>query len=300
MAAPALTTQQAIELLERLRKAAPPATAARLGEAVALVQRLAQENEYLHQTATTDSARPLPPFRAGDVPRRYSQQDELLLLQGLNEALRAPLVAIHGRADLMQAGLRGEITADHLRWVNSIHENTHRAFMLLEAVQQMIDLHTGRFTLNCGDFITSELLQAAFNRAVYEASARDQELTVQMPQSVPVAYGDYDQCLAILNALLDNAVRYNSDGGHIRLSVDSLGSHVLFSVADSGIGLTADDLEHIGRPFWRGAHRMVRQQHGAGLRLYLARQILALQQGELIFSGEAGLGSTFSFILPAA
>ncbi len=299
MAVPALTTQQAIELLERLRKAAPPATAVRLGAAVALVQRLAQENDALHQTTAPDSTSPLT-FRIGNTLRRSAQQVVLLLLEGLNEALRAPLVAIHGRADLMLAGLRGEITADHLRWVNSIHENTQRAFMLLEAVQQMIDLHSGRFTLNCGDFITSELLQAAFNRAVYEASAHDQELTVQMPQSIPVAYGDYDQCLSILNALLDNAVRYTASGGYIRLAVDSLGAHVLFSVADSGIGLSPDDVANIGRPFWRGAHRMVRQQHGTGLRLYLARQVLALQHGELIFSGEAGLGSTFSFSLPAA
>jgi len=77
-----------------------------------------------------------------------------------------------------------------------------------------------------------------------------------------------------------------------------LGTHVLFSVADTGIGLSEDDLEHVGKPFWRGEHqRLVRQHAGTGLRLFLAQRILALQQGELIFSGESDFGSTFSFTL---
>jgi two-component system sensor histidine kinase/response regulator len=82
------------------------------------------------------------------------------------------------------------------------------------------------------------------------------------------------------------------------MSVDNLGTHVLFSVADNGIGLTPEDIEKIGRPFWRGNHqRLVRAHAGTGLHLYLAKQILALQDGELIYSGEPGVGSTFSFTL---
>ena len=64
-------------------------------------------------------------------------------------------------------------------------------------------------------------------------------------------------------------------------------------------GLKPEDLEHIGKPFWRGSHhKLVRAHAGTGLRLYLAKQILALQDGELIFTGETGTGSTFSFTLP--
>ncbi len=299
MSDPAWGTRQSVELLERLRKAAPPATAARLGEVVTLLQTLAQENDYLNNLVSEDASRLAHP-PADSLSRQLSTHDELHLLSSLNEALRAPLIAIRGRAELMQAGLRGEVTADYSRWVNTVHDNTDRAFSLLEAVQQMIDLRTGRFTLTCGDFITSELLQAGFLRAIHEASVQDQELLVDMPEAIPVAHGDFDQCLHILNALLDNAVRYTPQGGRIRLSVDSLGSHVLFSVADSGIGLTTEDMQNIGKPFWRGTQRRVRQHSGAGLRLHLAGQVLGLQQGQLIFSGELGLGSTFSFTLPAA
>jgi signal transduction histidine kinase len=94
-------------------------------------------------------------------------------------------------------------------------------------------------------------------------------------------------------------VRYTSEGGHIRLSVDSLGPYVLFNVADNGIGLRQEDMDNIGQPFWRGDFHPLVRQHvtGTGLSLFLARQILALQGGELIFSGEQAVGSTFSFTL---
>jgi signal transduction histidine kinase len=125
------------------------------------------------------------------------------------------------------------------------------------------------------------------------------DITIQAPDIVPLVRGDFYQTLIVLSDLLDNAMRYTPPGGQIRMSVDNLGSHALFSVVDNGIGLEPDDLEQVGKPFWRGTkHRLVRQHNGTGLRLFLAKQMLALQDGELIFSGEPGQGSTFSFTLP--
>jgi signal transduction histidine kinase len=60
-------------------------------------------------------------------------------------------------------------------------------------------------------------------------------------------------------------------------------------------------MQHIGQPFWRGDyHPLVRQHNGTGLSLFLIKQMLALQGGEFIFSGEPDLGSTFSFTLTVA
>ncbi len=113
-----------------------------------------------------------------------------------------------------------------------------------------------------------------------------------------MARGDFFQSMIILSDLLDNAVRYTPDGGTIRLSIDNLGSHVLFSVADSGIGLRPEVMDQVGTAFWRDESQpLVRESTGTGLSLFLAKQMLALQGGELIFSGQADLGSTFSFTL---
>jgi signal transduction histidine kinase len=222
------------------------------------------------------------------------------VMVGLNDALRAPLVAIRGRAELIEAGMLGQISEEQAQWLKAIQENTARSFRVLDAIQRLINVENKEIRINWSDFIASELLEEAHERVKDRAAAQQHSISIHLPDSVPLARGDFYQTLIILTDLLDNAIRYTPEGGQIRLSVDSLGTHVLFTVADTGIGLRPEDLEQVGKPFWRGDyHPRVRQYTGSGLTLFLAKQVLALQGGELIFSGEPELGSTFSFTLAA-
>ncbi|MBZ0277843.1 MAG: HAMP domain-containing histidine kinase [Anaerolineae bacterium] len=307
---PAFTLQQAQETLSKLQSAAPPAVADKLAQTLLFLQDLADENTYLntlileHMPSGQAASAPLPAASnpvepqaesasevpAGEIPTEF--------LSGVTDALRPPLIAIRGRAELVQAGLLGQITPDQDQWLQAIQENTNRAFAMLDAIQEMQAIHAGHLRLDWVSFISTDLLKEAWDRIRDRARDHQHEIIIQSPDIVPLARGDFYQSLIVLTDILDNAIRYTPDGGQIRMSVDSLGTHVLFSVADSGIGLTPDDLTHIGQPFWRGEHhRLVRQNSGTGLRLYLAKQILALQSGELIFSGEPDVGSTFSFTL---
>ena len=225
--------------------------------------------------------------------------EALPLFNGLSDSLRPPLVAIRGRAELVQGGLLGQITPEQDTWLEAIQENTRRAFAVLDAVQEMIAIQTGKVRIEPVNFLSTDLLTEAWERTRDRAKLLGHTVTIQAPDLVPLAHGDFYQSLIILTDLLDNAMRYTQPGGQIKLSVDNLGTHVLLSVADNGVGLKPEDLEHIGKPFWRGSHhKLVRAHAGTGLRLYLARQLLALQDGELIFTGEMGTGSTFSFTLP--
>ncbi|MCA9907928.1 MAG: ATP-binding protein, partial [Anaerolineae bacterium] len=131
------------------------------------------------------------------------------------------------------------------------------------------------------------------------ARAHGHQITFEPPERPAHARADFEQSLAILIGLLDNAIRYTPDAATISVSIDHLGSHVLVSVVDTGIGLSPSDLANVGKPYWRATHQPVVQENpGSGLRLYLAEQIARLQGGELIFSGELDKGSTFSFTLP--
>jgi signal transduction histidine kinase len=260
---------------------------------VTVLERVAQAPEPESSPPPPESIRLPDELIAG-------QCTALDVLAGMNDALRAPLVAVRGRAELLQAGLLGQITPDQAQWLHAIHDNTDRAFRLLDAVQYLIMLQRDEVRIDWSNFIASDLLREACHRMQQRADARGHHLIMQVPEPVPMARGDYYQSLIVLTDLLDNAVRYTPPGGQIRLSAESLGTHVLFTVADSGIGLRPEDLEYIGSPFWRGVHHPLVHQHaGTGLSLFLARQVLALQSGELIFSGELGMGSTFSFTLLA-
>ncbi len=306
----------ALELLARLRDAAPPSTAARLEQVMALIQSLSAEAAFFNAQVIDDTAlleaapRPSAPEAETSAPVQEPDTatlpDEAVaedstafdVLKGMNDALRAPLVAIRGRAELLQAGTLGQISEEQGQWLDAIQENTERAFGLLEAVQRLIALQQNEVQVDWASFSASELLEEACRHQTAHAAAHGHELLIQLPDTIPAARGDFYQSLVVLSDLIDNAIRYTPEGGHIRLSVDDLGTHVLFSVMDNGIGLHPEDLAVVGSPFWRGTrHPLVRQHTGSGLSLFLARRLLALQGGELIFSGDPGLGSTFSFTL---
>ncbi len=296
-----LTAAQALALLDRLRQAAPPATAGRLAAVAALIDSLTQENAYLNALVGEDTALlAAPPSAAdNDVPGEGGIAP-LDLLAGVSNALRAPLAALHEHAELAQGELSDEIGAEQGQWLAAARSYSERSLRLLDTVEQLVALEQGRVQFDAANIVTSDVLKEAQSRCASLIAARRHRLTLAVPPVVPLACGDYYQTLVALVDLLDNAARYTPEGGSIRLAVDSLGTHVLFSVVDSGIGLSADDLAQVGRPFWRGdRHPLVRLHPGAGLRLYLAKQTLARQAGELIFSGEPGRGSTFSFTLPA-
>ena len=301
----------ALELLNRLSSAAPPATSAKLEQVAALIQDLSAEASYFNTQVFENTALlnhhvphqievPPPMTESVAMPDQPLTDDSTAfdMLVGVNDALRAPLVAIHGRAELLSAGTLGQITEEQAQWLNAIHENAQRAFRLLDSLQQLIAMQRGEVQVDWSYFIATDLLEEAHARVLNRAAARGHEFTLMKPESVPMVRGDFYQSLVVLTDLLDNAVRYTSQGGTIRLSVDSLGTHVLFSVADNGIGLRPEDIDHVGKPFWRGEHHpLVRQHPGTGLSLFLARRMLALQGGELIFTGEPEVGSTFSMML---
>jgi signal transduction histidine kinase len=293
---PAFSLGQALNSLSDLQSVSTPQIATTLAQITALLQNLADENTYLNTLLSEGISTPV----VEDLPRREVKTVTAYLLTGLNEVMRPPLIAIRGRAELVQGGMLGQITPEQEQWLQAIHENTDRAFAMLDAVQQVIALQNGEVYIEWMNFISTDLLSEAYERVRDNARARQHEITIQAPEVVPLARGDFYQTLIILTDLLDNAIRYTPIGGQIRLSVDNLGTHVLFSVADNGIGLSDEDVAHVGEAFWRAEHqRLVRQHPGTGLRLFLARSILALQEGELIFSGEPEVGSTFSFTLLA-
>ncbi|MBI1280881.1 MAG: hypothetical protein GC179_22345 [Anaerolineaceae bacterium] len=326
---------QALEILNRLTAAAPGNTAAKLAQVTVLLKQLSDENTYLNSLVLdnipplSEPMQPVPrtvsdissaddyddyvtlmgtePYPENNYDDDTSLDDNdslppveaLPLFNGLSDSLRPPLVAIRGRAELVQGGLLGQITPEQDNWLEAIQENTRRAFAVLDAVQEMIAIQTGKIRIEPVNFLSTDLLSEAWEHTRDQAKQHGHNITIQAPDIVPLAHGDFYQSLIILTNLLDNAIRYTPDGGQIKLSVDNLGTHVLLSVADNGIGLNPEDMEHIGKPFWRGSHhKLVRAHAGTGLHLYLAKQILALQDGELIFTGEIGTGSTFSFTLP--
>ena len=275
-----MDVDQALQVLARLEGAAPPTTAARLGEVITVVQALADERDQ-------------------PVAAAPAEDDELV--ERVFDVMRPSLVFAREQAQGLRDGRLGQITTEQADSLTLIDEHTSTALALLETVSDITKLKNNQLIIEPSVFNSLDLLAEAWQRAYTAAEQHEHQISVHADDPLPAVIGDYDQILTILDDLLDNAIRYTPFGGVIRITAESLGEQVLFSIADNGIGLNQDDHAMIGQPFWRAQYQpLVRQSAGGGLRLYRAQKILALHESTLFFSGEPGMGSTFSFTLPAA
>ena len=260
-----MQVDQALRVLSQLQGVAPPATAARLGDIIGLIRDLNQ-TVYLPQAL---------------------------------ESIKPSLALVRSQADSLRGGSAGRITTEMADCLKLIYEHAASGLTMIETLELMALLRENAIKPEPLVFSGVDLLADAWQRRYLEAELRDHHVNIHADLPLPPVSGDYRMILGIVADLLDNAIRYTPYGGTIRLTAELLGSHVLFSIADNGIGLSAEDSEQVGQPFWRAVHQpLVRQYPGAGLRLHLARQLLALHSTELLFTGEPGMGSTFSFMLP--
>jgi two-component system, cell cycle sensor histidine kinase DivJ len=307
-----LTLTQALKILTRMQAAAPEATADKLSEVSQLLQALNDDNDYLkklyEEVLTSASANPTGPLKpqtsklnpqAAALSEYYSPGATDELIAPIRQALTRPLVHAREQSKLLQSGAMGVMTSEQYEIMEGITEHLSTAIATLYAIDELAAIRMGKLEIAPLVFPVVPLLREAYNQVEGSAHARSHKIKVRYPAASLQAQGDFRRVLVILTDLLDNAIRYMPIGGTIEVAVEGLGTHILFSVEDGGIGLSDEDIDNVGHPFWRALHQpLVRQHPGTGLRLYLAKEILALQGGSLIYSGEPGVGSTFSFTLP--
>jgi len=133
-----------------------------------------------------------------------------------------------------------------------------------------------------------------------QVESRRHQLSLDLPAGLPAALADRTRLVQIITNLLSNACKYTPEGGQIRIHARSQAGRVQIAVADSGIGMSAEDQARLFTQFFRSENPAVREQQGWGLGLNVTRRLVELQGGEMGVTSELGKGSTFWFTLPIA
>jgi len=125
-------------------------------------------------------------------------------------------------------------------------------------------------------------------------------LTFNLPPKLPLVKGDRDKILMALHNLVGNALKYTPKGGSVTVNVQVDSKQLLFSVSDTGIGISDEDAERIFERFYRAKDPRVEKITGTGLGLTLAREVVRLHGGEITLKSELNKGSTFTLTLPVS
>jgi PAS domain S-box-containing protein len=181
--------------------------------------------------------------------------------------------------------------------IGSIQRSVDKMQMLIAHLLDFAKLQSGTFSLEAAAVRINRLAVSVIESLKLMADAKRQTIQLDVPPDLPTVAADPDRIGQVLSNLLGNAIKFTQEGGSIRLSARAFGNEVIFSVADSGPGIPAEQLSKVFDRYWQAQHA---KRLGIGLGLSIAKGIVEAHGGRIWVESEPGKGSTFSFALPQA
>ena len=210
--------------------------------------------------------------------------------------LRTPLGLVLGHAAL----LREEITEEpHSRQLDVILRSAARLQKILDDMASVESHHSGRGKMHWQVVDLGELLQTVCRSFRDEASRKKIAMVVQRGDGDLMAEVDAEKITLVLGNLLENALHFTDQGGHILALAESLPGFIRLSVLDDGVGIPVRDLPRIFDRFFQVEAHATRRHGGLGLGLSVARVMVELHDGQIWAESIEGRGSKFSILLPA-
>jgi signal transduction histidine kinase len=273
--------------------------AARRQELEAAHAAVARHNAELHQqvaAATGALEAQVAALGAANDQLRQAEEQHTRFVAMVAHELRNPLLLVMSYAQL--ANRSGVTSADVQRYTGLVLEHAQRLSRLVDDLQTATRLSTGHFDLHLAECdIANEVCRVVEE---FRTTVKDRKFSCIIAEGIGLVWVDRDRILQALRNLLDNAVKYSTNGGAIEVRVAVAAERLHISVRDEGAGIPESEMQRILGVFERGAGST--EVPGSGLGLYITRGIAERHGGELSIrnvseSGRAG-GAIFTLIIP--
>jgi signal transduction histidine kinase len=211
--------------------------------------------------------------------------------------LRTPLTSIVGYADLL---LRRDPPGDtRKQWLKNILDSSQRLSAMLDELLNVSRIQSGRVNIKLEKTKLSDVLEETISLSK-ESSAKH-EFVLKIESGLPDVLADRDKLSHIVVNLLNNAIKYSPNGGHITLSAynEPEKHRVIVSVADEGIGIGPEDTKSLFTTFHRIQRPETLNIRGSGLGLYIAKEWTEAMGGKIWLESEINKGSKFFIAIPA-
>ena len=257
-------------------------------------RRLGDEVDELARVYSAMAGRIAAQF--AELKRTDSSRRELLT--HISHDLRTPLATLQAyletlvmKADELSAETRNTYLGSALTFTHRIDRLTADLFELAT-----LDLHEAPFRPE--HIALAELLQDIGRRFALQASRKGIDLEVSAPAPGPFLVADIGLIERLIANLIDNAIKFTGPGGRVTIGLEETLLAVAIRVGDTGIGIAAEEIDHIFERFYRAPSRP-QGADGTGLGLAIAKRIAELHGGGLTVESRPGVGSTFTVRLPS-
>ncbi len=218
-------------------------------------------------------------------------------LASMSHELRTPLNAIMGYSELLKDELEDEGMEDFTPDLEKIRWAGKHLVTLINDIMDLSNLEAGSMELLLQPFSVSNLLDEVRAAIMPLVERSGNALNIEVEQGLGEVLADQTRVKQIIFILLSNACKF-TDQGSITLRMRQEQDCLLFSVSDTGIGITREQQALIYEPFKQADATTTKKHDGAGLGLALAKYLTEMMHGSIMVESEAGQGTTFEVRLP--
>jgi len=226
------------------------------------------------------------------------------VIASVAQDLRQPLSSVIGYTDLLLGESVGILGSLQRKFVERIKASTERIGTLVDDMIQVTNLETGLTVLKPEPADLNTIIDGAMSYTSSQIREKNISLLLDLPGEVQSIYADREALQQILIHLLQNAGAVSPNEGTISLKVQTQTEdnheYVLLQVADTGGGIPSDDIPRVFTRLYRADNVLIQGVGDTGVGLSIAKTLTEAQNGRIWVESEAGVGSTFSVLLPTS
>lgn len=217
-------------------------------------------------------------------------------LTTMSHELRTPLNHIIGLSSMLKEDAEDRNDKEMVDDLEKIEAAGERLNALITAVLDLADLESGVTELSISDVDIHQIVQDSSNSFADKAREKGNALELICPADLGVMRSDPELIQRCLHCLLSNACKF-TEHGVIKVAVARQKGTVIFTITDTGIGMTDEQIDQIFLPFTQADQSSTRRFDGVGIGLTVTQKYCELLQGTIEVESEEGVGSTFTIIL---
>jgi signal transduction histidine kinase len=224
------------------------------------------------------------------------EQSRRDLVANVSHELKTPITAVRAHLENLLDGVEQPDPAT----LEVMLGQADRLGRLVDQLLELSKLESGEIPLRREQLALRPLVDELITEIDVARSDRSVSLRNEVPDDLPALFADRERLHQVLFNLVDNAVRFTSEGGDVRVTAHRVNGSVQIAVADTGAGIPAEHLPRLFERFYRADPARSRDDGGTGIGLAIARSVVEAHGGTIRAESEPGRGSVFTFDVPAS
>ncbi len=219
-------------------------------------------------------------------------------LANMSHELRTPLTAVMGFSEVLLREIPGTLNEKQKEYLQDIYQSGEHLLNLINDILDLSKIEAGRLELELERFDIEGLIEESLIFFKEKAMRHNIRIQKRLGEGIGELYADKRKVKQVIVNLLSNAFKFTPDGGTITVEVQRQDNEVVFSVEDTGPGISEEDQKRLFKPFEQLQSPLTKKVKGTGLGLHLSKRLVELHGGRIWVKSELGKGSRFSFTIP--